>query len=185
MSADALRSASEAIRGLLASRIQNAVVYVGALDDPDAKQADLVLFLYRIGVDADLRNFGHHLPPPKDETAPTIPAEGALPLQLHFLLTAGNQDTGGELQALGNLGLAIQALNDTPILTGTSLGPDPVRVSFDPVSSEELSRIWSLFPAANFRTSVSYLVSPVWIDPAQLRQPAPPVVYERYRSQPA
>lgn len=181
MSAEAIRSASEAIKGLLTGRIPNAVVFVGALDDEGARQADLVLFLYRLGVDADLRNVGHHLFP-SDLTAPATPAEGALPLQLHFLLTAGNRNTGGELDALGTLGLAIQTLNDTPVLTGVSLGPDPVRITFDPVSSEELSRIWSLFPTANFRTSVSYLVSPVWVDPAKERPLAPPVVHELYRA---
>ncbi|WP_374476775.1 DUF4255 domain-containing protein [Zoogloea sp.] len=181
MSADALRSASGAIKRLLTGRIPNANVFVGALDDEDARQADLVLFLYRLGVDADLRNVGHDLPP-NDLTAPSTPTEGALPLQLHFLLTAGNRNTGSELEALGKLGLAIQTLNDTPVLTGASLGPDPVRITFDPVSSEELSRIWSLFPTANFRTSVSYLVSPVWVDPAEERPLAPPVVHERYHA---
>ena len=43
----------------------------------------------------------------------------------------------------------------------------PVRVSLDPVSTEEMSRIWTLFPTANYRTSVAYVASPVWIDPDQ------------------
>jgi hypothetical protein len=40
-----------------------------------------------------------------------------------------------------------------------------VRVTLEPLTTEESSRIWALFPTANYRTSIAYLATPVWIDP--------------------
>lgn len=168
------------MQALLKNRCGLQDVFVGPLDDSGAKEADLVLFLYRITVDADLRNVGHERPPAPGATTAATLIEGALPLQLHFLLTAGNRDTGGELAALGKLGRAMQTLNDNPVLSNASLGPDPVHISLDSLSSEELSRIWSLFPTVNFRTSVAYLATPVWIDPAIVEAPAPRVIDDRH-----
>jgi hypothetical protein len=47
-------------------------------------------------------------------------------------------------------------------------------VSLEPISTEEMSRIWTLFPVVNYRTSVAYLATPVWIDPRN-----PPLVAAR------
>ena len=44
-----------------------------------------------------------------------------------------------------------------------------MQVSLEPLSTEEMSRIWTLFPTANYRTSVAYIASPVWIDPPKPR----------------
>jgi hypothetical protein len=41
-----------------------------------------------------------------------------------------------------------------------------------------MSRIWTLFPTANYRTSVVYLATPVWIDPAHIAATGAPVVEE-------
>jgi hypothetical protein len=180
VSANAFTAVVEAMQALLKNRSGLQDVFVGPLDDSGAREADLVLFLYRITVDAELRNVGHELPATQGANAAANLIEGAMPLQLHFLLTAGNRDTGGELAALGKLGRAIQIFNDTSVISGPSLGPDPVHISFDPLSSEELSRIWSLFPTVNFRTSVAYLATPVWIDPASMEEPAPRVVDDRH-----
>jgi hypothetical protein len=75
----------------------------------------------------------------------------------------------------------MQALNDEPILVGLPVQNETVRVSLDSVSNEEMSRIWTLFPRADYCTSVVYLATPVWIDPDSARLPAPPVVHETYR----
>ena len=37
-------------------------------------------------------------------------------------------------------------------------------VTLEPLSTEEASRVWTLFPAVNYRTSVGYIATPVWID---------------------
>jgi hypothetical protein len=119
---------------------------------------------------------------------PGVPVRlaGALPLDLFYLLTGGNMQTGGERDAgLVALGYAMQALNDTPNLVGLQVQGETIRVSVDSVTSEEMSRIWALYPTINYRTSVVYRVSPVWIDPSALAIPAPPVTNQTGNVSPA
>lgn len=174
MNSMALSKVSSAIQRRLKEALEVATlpnnVYVGALDDEDAADADLVLFLFRMFPVADLRNSEHRVPGPSPD-APVKVVEGALALSLSYLLTAPTHGAGAQadMRALNVLGCAIQTLNDDPELAGTEVDGETVRISLDPVTNEEMSRIWTLFPAANFRTSVVYLATPVWIDPATTR----------------
>ena len=194
MSADALFRVTEAIR----SRLQTALVaagdpgtvFIGPLDDPDAAGASLILFLYRIVPNASLRNAEHRVPsvsPPP----PYVFHRDALPLDLYYLITVGTRPGTGEEPLLRVLGFVIQALQGTPDLPGSvitpggmriSLEPDVVRVTFEPLSTDEISRIWALFPTANYRTSIAYLASPVWIDPPAVAVPASRVLQDTLRT---
>jgi hypothetical protein len=167
MSADAIFNVTQALRARLEDALSGSgSVFVGPLDDPDAKGASLVLFLYRIAPNASLRNSDHRVisdTPPND----VITYKNSLPLVLHYLVTVGTLPGLAEDPLLQLLGRAIRALNDVPELTGVKVRHDTVTVSLDPVSTEEMSRIWTLFPTANYRTSVAYVASPVWIDPEE------------------
>jgi hypothetical protein len=59
---------------------------------------------------------------------------------------------------------------------------ETVRLTLDPISNEEMGRVWTLFPTENYRTSVIYIASPVWIDPAAALSAAPLV--KIYRTAP-
>jgi len=185
MNSDAIELVSRALQDALESAFAAAGitggVYVGPLDDPDVDDAAAVLFLYRLVANADLRSAEHRVAT-GDPMQPPIVYRGALPLDLYYLLTAGTSQTGGELQSLRVLGCAMQRLNDQPQLVGVGVGGDTIRISLEPVGSDEMSRIWSLFPTLNFRTSVVYLASPVWIDPAISLPAGPPVVREPHRA---
>jgi hypothetical protein len=174
VNADAIRVVTKALQDYLTPIVGD--VYVGPLDDPNAGSAKAVLFLYRLAVNADLRSAAHVVP--RDGGQRPIVYENALPLDLYYLLTAGSSQTGGELDSLRILGLAMRALNDAPSLDGLTVGGETVRFSLDPIGIEEMSRIWTLFPTANYRTSVVYLATPVWIDPAQPPIGGAPVVEE-------
>lgn len=177
---EAIRVVSEAVKKRLDDVLGTDAVFIGPLDDDGAKDHRMVLFLYRVAVNPDLRNTRHLVPPPVPADPP-VDTDRALPLDLYYLLTAGDPQTGGEPTALETLGTAIQTLNDTPTFTGTNLNDEVVRVTLDPLSSEEMGRIWNLFPTANYRTSVVYLASPVWIYPAILPPPGAAVVEEAHR----
>lgn len=188
MSADAFSNVTRALRERIENSLPNAGVgqtrvHVGPLDDQDAKNARLVLFLYRASVNADLRNAGHRIvsPNPKD---PIVVFEKAIPFDLHFLLSASPSNAGDDLDGLRDLGVAIQALNDVPDLLGGLLVSDVVHLSFEAMSTEEMGRIWALFPAVNYRTSVVLLATPVWVDPAEQMPSAEPVVQESYGLEP-
>jgi hypothetical protein len=177
MSANAVYNATVALR----KRLEHAInapgkVFVGPLDDSDSAGASLILFLYRILPNASLRNRGHRVasttPPPV-----AVTYENSLPLDLYYLLTVGTTPNSNEELLLQVLGAAMQDLQVDPELTGPDVGYETVHVSLEPLTTEETSRVWALFPTANYRTSVAYLVTPVWIDPRQ-PEPAPHLVVE-------
>lgn len=165
MSADAIFNVTLALKARLDAALDGAgAVFVGPLDDPDAKGAALVLFLYRIAPNASLRNSEHRVisaVPPNE----LIVYDNSLPLDLHYLVTVGTLPGLAEDPLLQLLGRTLRALNDDAVLTGLKVGHEAVRVSLEPVSTEEMSRIWTLFPTANYRTSLAYIATPVWIDP--------------------
>ena len=180
MSADAIYQVTVALR----SRLQQVItaagggsVFIGPLDDADAKGASLILFLYRVVPSATLRNREHRVPA-NNPPPPFIVYNNSLPLDLYYLVSVGTL-VGGEEPALRWLGLAMRELNTNPEITSAALGQETVRVSLETLTTEEASRIWSLFPTANYRTSVTYLATPVWIDPEQPPASAARVVQDK------
>jgi hypothetical protein len=130
---------------------------------------------------ASLRNREHRVPsdvPPP----PVIVFGNSLPLDLYYLVTVGTTPGDNEEALLEILGAAMQALQLDPELTGPAVGYETVHVSLDPLSTEETSRIWALFPTANYRTSIAYLASPVWIDPRLPAAVGPPVVIDTLKA---
>lgn len=187
MSAEAILQVTNAIKSRLDAAMAEAVAgtghtpttaYVGPLDDADAASAGLVLFLYRVLPNQNLRNVPHTVS--VSSPAPGAPVfrslENALALDLHYILTVGPRQQAGEPESLRRLGFAMRALNDAPMLVGSAVGGETIRISLDSATTEEMSRVWALFPTANYRTSVLYLASPVWIDPAVPPDQPPSVV---------
>ena len=177
MNADALLRVTKALRVRLEQVAGAGKVFVGPLDDPDAAGASLILFLYRIMPNASLRNREHRVasdvPPP-----PVVVFNNSLPLDLYYLVTVGTTPGDSEEALLETLGGAMQALQLDPELTGPGVGYETVHVSLDPLTTEETSRIWALFPTANYRTSIAYVASPVWIDPRLPTAVGAPVVID-------
>lgn len=181
MQSDGFMRVSEAIRRRLVAALPTGeAVHVGPLDDTNAATATLVLFLYRISVNPDLRNSGH-LVPAVGPGAVEIFHRAAIPFDLHYVLSASPSRAGDDLEGLARLGTAIRALFDVPELTGASVQGETVRLSLETVATDELGRVWSLFPTVNYRTSVMILATPVWIDPEVVIPDAPPVVEQDMR----
>lgn len=180
MKADAILRVTESLRKRLEAALVSSgtpgTVFVGPLDDAEASGAALVLFLYRIVPNANLRNREHR---PPSSLAPPIVYQNSLPLDLYYLITVGTTSEATEETPLRWLGYAIQAIQAEPDLTGSAVGQETVHVTLEPLSTEEASRIWALFPTANYRTSVAYLATPVWLDPPDALSLAVPVVDDR------
>lgn len=183
MKADAILRVTEVLRKRLEAALVKSgmpgTVFVGPLDDAEASGAALVLFLYRIVPNANLRNSEHR--PPTSVTPPTV-YQNSLPLDLYYLITVGTTSEATEETPLRWLGYAIQAIQAEPNLVGPDVGQETVHVTLEPLSTEEASRIWALFPTANYRTSVAYLATPVWIDPPAPLPLAEPVVDDLLRA---
>lgn len=190
MSAEAIANVTTAIQTRLEAALKAAAdpgtVFVGPLDNPGAQGASLILFPYRIVPNANLRNTPHRVP--AAVSPPTIAYPNALPLDIYYLISVGIKAGVAEAPLLRVLGFVMQVMQGEPVLpaqfvtsggTRVVLAPDPVRVTLEPLTTEEISRIWALFPVANYRTSLVYLASPVWIDPATEPLEAGRVVFEQ------
>jgi uncharacterized protein DUF4255 len=179
MKADAILRVTVALKKRLEDALTDALipgtVFVGPLDDADASGAALILFLYRIVPSATLRNREHRVP---SIVPPVQVFRNALPLDLYYLITVGTV-SGPEETPLHSLGVAIQALQGDPDLAGTAVNQETVHVTIEPLTTDEAGRIWALFPNANYRTSVAYLATPVWIDPERPEGVAAAVVEDR------
>jgi hypothetical protein len=143
----------------------------------DASGAALVLFLYRVVPNPPLRNREHAVANPSP-LPPTV-FHNSLPLDLYYLVTVGTVPNASEEILLQALGFAMQEIQNDPELTGPAVNFQTVHLSLEPLTTEESSRIWALFPTANYRTSIAYLATPVWIDPPQPPLVAGPVVDQR------
>jgi len=179
MSANAIKDVSQALKerldiALIRSTIPGEV-FVGPLDDPDSSGFPLILFLYRIVPNPSLRNREHSVVS-STQPPPVVVFQNSLPLDLYFLLTVGTTSGPSEAGPLQGLGFALQEIQGNPELI---VKDQIVRLSLEPLTTEEASRIWALFPTANYRTSVAYLATPVWIDPAQPEPVAARVVEDQ------
>jgi Pvc16 N-terminal domain len=161
MTAEAIDQATAELRARLALAI-GGEVYVGPPIVDDVSDRKLSLFLFHVMVNQALRNERYLVADPGDAAGPLVEAR-ALPLDLRFLITVFRSTGPGpaaDPDELVTLGLAVQALHANPTLDSA---PDPARITPEPYPMEELSRIWGLFPRASYRTSVVYLVSPVYV----------------------
>ena len=178
MSAAAIIQVTSALRARLETALTNSTVpgtvFVGPLDDADASGAALVLFLYRLVPSPTLRNREHVVANPSPQP-PTV-FKNSLPLDLYYLVTVGTVPNASEEIMLQALGFVMQEIQNDPELTGPVVNHQTVHLSLGPLTTEESSRIWALFPTANYRTSIAYCASPVWIDPPQPPLVAGPVV---------
>lgn len=136
--------------------------------------ADLVLFLYLITPAPELRNAERIRPFPGPGDPPQL-LEPAVPLELHFLLSLGTQTSSAAAQGLAMLGDAIRAIEAASPLAVPAAGQAAVWLSLLPLTSDEMARIWGLFPNENCRSSFAFRASPVWIDPREPAVTAPPV----------
>lgn len=116
---------------------------------------------------------------------PGEPGRPPVALVLRYLVTAFGQDDD-EIAAHRLLGRAIAAFHDRPVLERSlireALGEanlhrqvEPVRVTPLPVSSDEVSKVWSTFEAG-YRVSVAFEVSLVLIESERSDATGPPVL---------
>jgi len=129
----------------------------------------LTLFLYSLSPVAELRN---ELEIPGNSIDSKPPS---LPLNLYYLLTAFSppQDpTTRSLESHLLLGQAMRVFFDNGHLSGSVLRGDlprdeELRLTLQPMSNEDLTRIWSVFPETALEPSVSYLVTPARVRSAR------------------
>lgn len=185
MSSDAIALVTAELRGRLESAVGQQI-YVGppVAQDVNAGGFPLALFLFHLVPNQEQRNRPQSVPRSADVSEPLVETAG-LPLDLRYLVSVFRTDGGGGGMAdpseLMTLGLAIREFNERPTIDTAQVPNQLARITPEPYPMEEMSRVWGLFPQTSYRTSMVYLVSPVYVssDPAM---PGPPVL-ERYDRQ--
>lgn len=193
----AVATVSASLQRLLApvasAAVSGAEVWVDRSDVKRDKPG-INIYLYRTSIDAVWRN--EEMPARRDDG--TLRVRPRTATSLHYLLTFHGKDD--ELVPQRLLGAALATLHTRPIVT-TSLiqavtdeatvpaGMHPylafndlidadqlVRVSPDPMSLDELSKLWSVFFQTPYQLSTTYVASSVRLEETlQALLPSPPV----------
>lgn len=165
MSANAIYDVTDALRLRLEQAVGVGEVYVGPPVVADVGDRRACLFLFHLEPNRDLRNADHLVTRASDPTGPLV-TTNALALDLRFLLSvfrkAGNGGQADHNELL-TLGLAMQALQIDPNLSGALVPGQEVRLTLEPYPIDEVNRVWALFPDTSYRTSVVYLATPVFV----------------------
>lgn len=121
-----------------------------------------------------------------------IPGEGhpgtyghpPLSLDLNYLVTAYGASADGpdaDLQAQQVLGDVMRVFHDNPVVGDTLLDPslvgefERIRITLQPTSMDDLSKLWTAMPETAFRRSVTYAVSVIQIESRSRRTTPRPV----------
>lgn len=165
-SPEALAAVTKALQNLLSGELGGTSV---TTKPPSAARNgetgdQLNIFLYSVRHSSAFRN--EPLPGKAKSGELAFPP---LPLILKYLLTAygkGDDDIYG--QAL--LGKVMSILHDHPLLnrseldSGLDTQTERIRITPDPLSLDDMSKLWSSFQSAEYRLSVGYEISLVLID---------------------
>ena len=182
-----IRDVSRTLLDLLKTNMSDVAMDLLSPRFPGANR--LTLFLYKVLENPDLKNAG-------DTTLTTTPdgkvieKRKPLTLDLYYLLSAHSRDTN-LLEAHTALSRAMRVFYDNGILQGSLLrnDADPIagtpsrgltkdsvlRITLNPISMEDMTRIWSVFPDTPYEISVTYLVTPVEIESTRTEDSAPVV----------
>ncbi len=143
------------------------------------------VFLYQVGPNADWRNAEL---PVRDAQGKVI-GQAQAALDLHYMLSFYGEESRQVPQVL--LGMAVATLHARPrlfpddipkLLDGKSMEDCGLReqaevLNFipEPLSHEELSKIWSVFIQVPYALSIAYRCSVVFIDAGPAPEPVPVV----------
>jgi hypothetical protein len=144
----------------------------------------LTLFLYKVIENAYLKN-AESSTQTTDLNGRVIEQQAPLTVDLYYLLTAHSHGANGMFEAHKALSRAMRVLYDNGILRGSLLHTvdattgltekSVLRVTLNPITMEDMTRIWSVFPDTPYEISVTYLVTPVEIESARQLGTAPVV----------
>lgn len=196
-----IASVSRTLRTLLLDRMDETPIDV-TIAPPDVSIAGRIgrrvnLYLYLVNENGYLKN--QEIP---GEGHPADYGHPPLSLNLNYLLTAyGSSETNedADLDAQQILGDAMRVLHDFAMVTGDLKITRPaagivgnllldsallnefeqVKLALKPASLDDMNKIWSALPKANFRRSVAYEMTVVQIESQSLRRQALPVKTRR------
>ena len=187
MSEDALRATTLALQRLIHTAVGRDASTGDLVGSPDewvfvgppvrgqggVGNRPVSLFLFHVVPNGELRNATRYVVPEGAATLDDPGERDALVLDARYLISVHRQEGVLEPNELTRLGQVVAELQALPTLSGALLPGQAVRLTPEPYPMEELSRIWSLFPGENYRTSMVYLASPIFVDARDIRRGRP------------
>jgi Pvc16 N-terminal domain len=181
---ETIRDVSRTLVDLLKANLPDVDTRIALASPKSAGTNLLTLFLYKVLENPYLKNQNVQLPPPGPDNR-LLEQRTPLTVDLYYLLTAHAGEPPDLLEAHRALSRAMRVLYDNGILRGSLLRADDpsrgltddsiLRVTLNPITMEDLTRIWSVFPDVPYEISLTYLVTPVVIESAQQASRAPVV----------
>ena len=167
-----IRDVSRTLLELLRANLGAGVaIDLRSPQDPDGNR--LTLFLYKVLQNPYLKNEPSE-PPPANNQGRLIETRAPLVVDLYYLLTAHAGNPPNMLEAHTALSRAMRVFYDNGTLRGSLLRPldatngltddSVLRITLNPITMEDMTRIWSVFPDTPYEISVAYLVTPVSIE---------------------
>ena len=153
-----------------------------------ATEKKVHIYLYHVSANAALRN--NDLPTRNSDRVLTARPQAAL--NLHYLLTFYGDDQALEPDRM--LGAVVRNLHARPVLSSTAIqnaiashsseltgsnldaAPEQVKFTPEPLSLEEMSKLWSVFVQTPHAISVAYQGTVVLIDAEESPAPVLPVL---------
>jgi hypothetical protein len=179
-----IRDASRTLLDLLKTNLTDVADHIALVSPKNAGTNLLTLFLYKVLESPDLKNANRTLRLAQADGR-LIEQPAPLTLDLYYLLTAHAGASPDLLESHRALSRAMRVLYDNGIVRGSLLRADDpsvgltadsvLRITLDPITMEEMTRIWSVFPDTPYEISVTYLVTPVAIESARTAIAAPVV----------
>lgn len=189
----AIAGVSSTLRSLLRDRMEQPVDVTIAPPDVTVAGATgrrVNLYLYQVSENAFLKN--QEIP---GQGHPADYGRPPLSLEFHYLMTtfsASETAADADLEAQQILGDAMRAFHEFPIITDSLhqgddinlpriLDPslvgefEKIKITLQPLTIDDFSKLWAALPQVNFRRSVVYQVSAVQIDGRRLRRSVLPV----------
>ena len=180
---ETLRDVSRTLVDLLKNNLTDVAGRIALASPKSAGTNLLTLFLYKVTENPDLKNAEHVMVPQPDGSL--IERRAPLSLDAYYLLTAHAGEPPDPLETHRALSRAMRVFYDNGILQGSLLRADDpstgltadsvLRITLNPITMEDMTRIWSVFPDTPYEISVTYLVTPVAIDSAREDAGAPVV----------
>ena len=180
---ETLRDVSRTLVDLLKTNLTDVAGRIALASPKSAGTNLLTLFLYKVTENPDLKNAEHVMVPQPDGSL--IERRAPLSLDAYYLLTAHAGEPPDPLETHRALSRAMRVFYDNGILQGSLLRADDpstgltadsvLRITLNPITMEDMTRIWSVFPDTPYEISVTYLVTPVAIDSAREDAGAPVV----------
>jgi len=144
----------------------SSIIFDSPADIKEDNTSKLLIYLYKTSENADLINAPVDIDRPMNAKV-WIPRKPPQPIDLHYLIVPYGHDRAAEIIMIE---WVLDTFYDNSIIDpknyqGALNGSDNngIKIIQTPLSMDELNKLWSLFSHKEFKLSLSYMVTPIFL----------------------